>query len=155
MNIQKRLGTLLTLLMSFGAAHAAGTLEVSNAWIPQAPPGAGAMAGYLDLKNPGDQTVNIVSAKSDRFREVSLHQTVIEDGMARMRPLEDVAVAPGKTFMFMPGGNHLMLMGPVSALAPGDSVTIEFELSDGQQLKAAFTVRSADEAAGDAHEHHH
>ncbi|MGB0134247.1 copper chaperone PCu(A)C [Dokdonella sp.] len=152
---RKHFGVLLTLLMAFGAAHAAGTLEVSNAWIPQAPPGASAMAGYLDLKNSGDQTVGVVSARSDRFGEVSLHQTIVEDGMARMRPLKDVTIDPGKTFTFAPGGNHLMLMDPVSTVAPGDSVSIDFELSDGQHVKAVFTVRSADETAGDAHEHHH
>ncbi|MEZ5463206.1 copper chaperone PCu(A)C [Dokdonella sp.] len=155
MNLQKHLGVLLTLLIPFGAAHAAGTLEVSNAWIPQAPPGAGAMAGYLDLKNTGDEAVGVVSAKSARFGEVSLHRTVVEDGMARMRPLQDVVIAPGKTFTFAPGGNHLMLMDPVSAVAPGDSITIDFELSDGQQLQADFEVRAADGSSGDSHEHHH
>ena len=145
----------LALLISYGVARAAATLEVTNAWIPQAPPGASTMAGYLVLKNTGDQIVNVVSAKSDRFGEVSLHKTVIEDGMARMRPLDDVEVAPGKTFTFAPGGNHLMLMDPVSAVAPGEKIAVDLELSDGSTLQASFDVRAAGEAAEDAHEHQH
>lgn len=145
----------VALLLSMSAAQAAGTLEISNAWIPQAPPGASAMAGYLDLKNTGDEAVGVVSASSDRFGEVSMHQTVIEDGMARMRPLKEVVVAPGKIFAFAPGGNHLMLMDPVAAIAPGEKIAIELKLSDGRQVQAMFEVRAADESAGDGHEHHH
>lgn len=155
MKFQSRVVLALSLMMAFGVAQAADVLRAFNAWIPQAPPGATTMAGYLDLKNTGDEAISVVSAKSDRFGEVSLHRTVIEDGMARMRPLEDVVVEPGETFTFEPGGNHLMLMDPVSAVAPGDEITIDFELSDGQPLRAAFEVRPAGEAAGDAHEHHH
>ncbi len=155
MGIKQRLVAALALLVSVSGAQAAGRLVVSDAWIPQAPPGAGTMAGYLVLKNTGDQTVRIVSATSDRFGEVSLHQTVIEDGVARMRALKDVAIAPGESFTFAPGGNHLMLMDPVSAVAADEKLTIDFELGDGQHVQASFEVRAADEAAGDAHEHHH
>lgn len=151
----QRIVATLVLLFLAGVVQAAGKLEVSDAWIPQAPPGAGAMAGYLNLKNAGDEPVGVVSAKSDRFGEVSLHQTVVEDGMARMRPLKDVVIAPGKTFTFAPGGNHLMLMDPVSAVAPGEKIAIDLELSDGSTLQASFEVRAAGEAAGDAHDHHH
>ena len=151
----QRIVAILVLLLSVNVVQAAGRLEVTNAWIPQAPPGASAMAGYFDLKNTGDQPIGVVSVKSDRFGEVSLHQTVVEDGMARMRPLKDVVVEPGKTFTFAPGGNHLMLMDPVSAVAPGEKIAIDIELSNGSMLHTDFEVRAAGEAAGDAHEHHH
>jgi hypothetical protein len=141
--------------MTANIAQASDTLVASDAWIPQAPPGAGTMAGYLELKNSGNHAVGVVSAKSDRFGEVTLHRTEIADGMARMRPLSNVVIAPGETFSFVPGGNHLMLMEPVSAVVPGEKISIDFALSDGGTLRADFDVRAAGEAAGDAHEHHH
>jgi len=155
MHALQRVLAALLLLMSVNVAHAAGSLVITDAWIPEAPPGAGMMAGYLDMKNSSDQPIAVLSAKSARFGDVSLHQSIVEDGMARMRPLKDVVIEPGKTFTFAPGGNHLMLMDPVSAVASGELIIVEFELSGGQQLQASFEVRSADKAGGDGHEHHH
>ena len=155
MNSLQRLIAIATLLVLAPCAMAAGQLGVSNAWIPQAPPGVDMLAGYLTLKNSGDQTVTVLAAQSDRFRTVTVHQTVIENGVSRMRELNRLEIAPGQELKFAPGGLHLMLMQPRSAIAPGDRVEIVLLLSDGQRVPAMFDVQAADAAieAGAAHHH--
>ena len=155
MKVLPRLVTLIVLFCIAPAAFATGQLEVSNAWIPQAPPGASALAGYLTLKNNGDAAVSILAAQSDRFRTVSVHQTVVENGVARMRELHSLEIAPGKEVKFAPGGMHLMLMQPSREPAPGERIEITFLLSDGQRVPALFDVQAAADTAGDGHEHHH
>lgn len=153
MQIFIRVFVLLVAVMCVSPAWAAAQLSLVNAWIPQAPPGAGAMAGYLTITNTGDAAVDVLAAQSDRFRMVSVHETVVENGVARMRELTRLELAPGKTVEFKPGGMHLMLMQPRSEVMPGEHVEITFLLSDGQRVPAIFDVQAADAGEHAAHEH--
>ncbi len=151
----QRLITILALLCLAPQAFAAAQVGVSNAWIPQAPPGAAMLAGYLTIKNDGDTTIGILAAESDRFRTVSVHQTVIENGVARMRELHSLEIAPGQEVKFAPGGMHLMLMQPRTEVRPGDRIEITLLLSDGTRVPAIFDVQAADGATSEGHEHRH
>lgn len=150
------LRTITAFAVFFLAPHAlaAAKIGVENAWIPQAPPGVDMFAGYLTISNSGDASVNVLAAQSDRFRSVTVHQTVIENGVSKMRELHLLEIAPGKETTFAPGGTHLMLMQPRSPVLPGDRIEITLLLSDGQRVPAIFEVQAA--ATDDqAHDHHH
>ncbi|MCE5232198.1 MAG: copper chaperone PCu(A)C [Mizugakiibacter sp.] len=142
MNIALLRGLAAALLMIAAAtAQAAGRLTVEDAWIRAAPPGAMMLAGYMVLGNTGDAPVVVTAADSDAFGDVSMHRTIEENGVARMRPLERVAVAPGARVAFAPGGMHLMLMQPKRALRPGDKVAIRLVQADGTAMQVEFTTR--------------
>lgn len=151
----QRLITILALFCLAPAAIAAEQIGVSNAWIPQAPPGATMLAGYLTIKNNRDTVVNVLAAQSDLFDTVSVHQTVIENGVARMRELHSLEIAPGQEVKFAPGGMHLMLMQPRKDISPGDRIEITLMFSDGTRVPAMFDVRAAEAAGSEGHEHHH
>ena len=55
------------------------------------------------------------------------HEGVFEDGVARMVGMDELALSPGATVEFAPGGKHLMLMRPGDDL---DLVTLEFFAGD-------------------------
>lgn len=124
-------------------AQAAGRLEVRDAWIRAAPPGAMMLAGYAQLRNVGDAPVVIVGASSDAFGSVSLHESVSENGVERMRPLGRITIAPGAGVALRPGGKHLMLMQPKGAMTPGASAPIRFETGGGTMADATFVVRES------------
>jgi copper(I)-binding protein len=133
-------------LILFGAAmHAAAAehLVVENAWIRAAPPGATMLAGYAMLKNAGDAPIVVSGASSADFGDVSLHQSVNENGIERMRPLGDVAIAAGASVAFAPGGKHFMLMDAKRGLKAGDSVKIHIATNSGPGADADFTVRDS------------
>ena len=67
---------------------------------------------------------------------VELHESVIEDGVARMVALDELALQPGATVQFAPGGKHLMLMRPGDDLV---SVTLEFHAGDTVVLRVSVT----------------
>ena len=145
-------------VLAFGAlaAQAAGRLVIDGAWIRTAPPTAAMRAGYATLRNAGDAPLQIRHVRSDAFGDVSLHATVIDDGVARMREIDDLRIAPGQQVVLEPGGKHLMLMQPTRELGPGASVTLIFDLDDGATTATAdFVVRDAEAAkAADEHTHH-
>jgi len=131
-------------LLAFGLmtnAAAAGHLVIEHAWIRSAPPAAMMLAGYATLRNDGDMPITVTGADSADFADVSLHQSVEENGVERMRPLGSVEIAPGASLEFAPGGRHFMLMRPKRELSAGDQVKIHISTNSGNDATAEFAVR--------------
>lgn len=99
------------------------------------------MAGYATITNTCDHELAVASASSPDFGDTSIHETVIENGMSRMRPVTRLVVPAKGHFVLAPGGGHLMLMQPRHALAEGDKARVEFVLADGRWVAADFPVR--------------
>ena len=128
--------------------QAAGRLEVSGGWIRTPPPTAMMLAAYATVRNAGDGPVIFSGATSVDFGDVSLHETVEENGLERMRALGRIVLGPGETLTLAPGGRHLMLMKPMRALHAGDSVDIRFVTETSGSITAKFVVRDEAPPAG-------
>jgi copper(I)-binding protein len=129
-----------TMLAAAPSARAAGKLSVYDAWIRNAPPGASMMAGYATRKNEGDAPIKVLTVQSDAFRQSSIHETVVERGVSRMRELPRVDLAEGATIEMKPGGAHLMLSEPRHPILVGDKVHMVFLLADGTRVETYFDV---------------
>ena len=141
MNIPQRILLFAALLAFVPFAQAAGTLEVEDAWIREAPPGATMLAGYATLKNRGDARLLVLLVESDAFDDAAVHETVIENGVSRIRGLERIEIASGAEVRLEPGGKHLMLMQPRQAIVAGASIDITFVMADNARVSAPFVVR--------------
>lgn len=135
------------VLASASIAHAAGKLGVTDAWIRLAPPGTGMVAGYATLSNSGDEPVTVLTVQSDAFRMASLHETIDDKGVSKMREIHRLVVAPGATVTLEPGGKHLMLMQPRHDIVAGDKVEVMFLLGDGTRVETHFDVPATDPAS--------
>jgi hypothetical protein len=133
---------LLLACLAIANAHGAGQLLVDGAWIRTPPPGMLMLAGYATLHNGGDAPITVSGAESADFAAVSLHQSVTENGVERMRPLGEFTIAPGARVDFAPGGKHFMLMGPKRELKAGDTVKIHISTNSGA-VDGEFVVRDA------------
>ncbi|RMD70852.1 MAG: copper chaperone PCu(A)C [Gammaproteobacteria bacterium] len=78
------------LLLAFGllVAFPLWAVEVEHPWIPEAPPNAKVLAGYMTLVNTGDAPEVLTGVESPLFQRVEMHRMVMEKGMARMEPLK-------------------------------------------------------------------
>ncbi|HVT31867.1 MAG TPA: copper chaperone PCu(A)C [Rhodanobacteraceae bacterium] len=137
------------LLFVSGSAHAEGKLGVYDAWIRAAPPGSRMLAGYATLKNTGDAPISVLTVQSDAFRQSSIHETVVERDVTRMRELPRIDLAPGVTIEMKPGAAHLMLMEPRHPIVVGEKVEIVFLLADGRRVETNFDVVAPDAPSGD------
>lgn len=90
-------------------------------------PGRNISAGFMVLTNNTDRAIHITSATSPQYEAVEIHETTIEDGIARMRALDELVVPAHGGVTLRRGGKHLMLMRGESA---GDTVAVQF-FSDG------------------------
>jgi periplasmic copper chaperone A len=123
-----------------GAVEPGESLQMRNAWIRDAPPSARMRSGYAVLANEGSSDVEIVAASSPDFGLIEMHETRIENDVARMAELPSVKIAAGASFRFEPGGAHFMLMQPKRELKTGDSTTITLTLKSGVGVVADFVV---------------
>jgi len=146
------LGMSLSLLSLM--AYANEMLVIADAWIPEAPPVARVMAGYMTLKNNSNKMITVTSVTSPDFKRVEIHRTETKQGMARMIKQKHIEVpAKGET-VFKSGGLHLMLINPKRRLKRGERVTLI--LTAGKQtvtVHAAVKEASLDDHSN--HEHHH
>ena len=138
--------TLLATLALTAAPQALACpgLELQDGWIREAPPGAMMTVAYAGLRNAGKRPLKIDGGASRDFSEVTLHHTVLENGMYRMLDGEALELAPGARAALSPEGWHLMLMNPQHTLKVGDHVQVA--LSCGAQSSTfTFTVKAPSE----------
>jgi len=130
-------------LLASQTVIAAGRLEAAGGWIRTAPPGAMMLAGYATLRNAGDAPLTVTGADSAAFGDVSLHESVEVDGVARMKALGSIEIAPGASVVLAPGGKHLMLMRPKGEIKAGESIKIHIATKSGGGIDAGFVVRDS------------
>ena len=66
------------------------------------------LAGYATLRNASDSPLKIIGADSKDFGDVSLHQSVEENGVERMRALDNIELAPRASVAFTDFGPSWM-----------------------------------------------
>lgn len=122
----------LTLISAIAILLAACSTEraplvATDVTVKRPMPGMQMTAGYLSFTNNSAQPITLTNVTSPQFDVVEMHESVIEDGMARMYPLGDLTILAGTTVQFEPGGKHLMLIRPVGNF---ETVTLEFHTDD-------------------------
>jgi len=143
-----RIAAVTILFAASAPAYAEGKLTVFDAWIRAAPPDSRMMAGYATLKNTGDTPIKLLTVQSDAFRQSSIHETVVQHDVTKMRELPRLDIGAGATIEMKPGGRHLMLLDPRHPIVVGEKVHMVFLLDDGTRIETYFDV-IAPQAAGD------
>lgn len=144
------LGAAFLCMTTSGALRA--DVVAASAWIAEPPPVDVPVAGYVSLRNEGSDRVTLTSVSSPQFERVEAHETVVTDGVEKMRPAGVQVIRPGGTLRMRPGGRHLMLFGPETAPEAGQTVTLLFEFDSAPPLEVRAEVRAA---GRDARAHHH
>ena len=110
-----------------GCANDGDGLVAQNVRVPLPPPGRGMTAAYFTLVNHADRPVTVTRVSSPQFGIVEMHESTIDGGVARMRPLIEITIPARSSVPFAPGGKHVMLMQPVEN---GDDITLNFYSGD-------------------------
>ncbi|MGE0556202.1 MAG: copper chaperone PCu(A)C [Gemmatimonadales bacterium] len=89
----------------------------------------GGQSAFVSIRNDGGAADTVIRFVSPLADAVTLHQTLVRNGTARMTEAERLVLEPGRTAVMASGGLHLMLRGVAPALAPGDSLPLELILA--------------------------
>ncbi|MGQ0430488.1 MAG: copper chaperone PCu(A)C [Gammaproteobacteria bacterium] len=136
-------GFALALAMVFAAPALADKLTVTDAWARTTPPGAATGAVYFRLHNGSAKSDRLLKLKTSVAASAEVHRTEIVEGMARMREVSVLHVAPGERLTFEPGGLHVMLMGLKKPLRDGQVFELELLFEVAGPRKVRVTVRKS------------
>jgi hypothetical protein len=138
------LAALLAGLVTAGGARAAEAdhVHASQAWI-RVLPGALPAAGYVTLRNDGDQPAILRGASSPAYAQVMLHQSDSSRGMSHMTMLDRLTIPAHGQVALAPAGYHLMLMDAAKPVPAGETVTLTLRFDDGSTLPTGFLARPA------------
>lgn len=137
----------LTASAAFSHDYTRGPLAIGHPWSRPTAPGVPVGVAYLSITNSGPTEEVLLGARSPAAARVELHQTLVSEGMARMRPLAQIAIAPGATVRIVPGGIHLMLFNLKSPLSLGDEVPLTLIFREAGEVDVAIKVEARDSAA--------
>lgn len=144
-------------------ASAGNIVAVTDAWVRPTNPGQEVGAAYMTLSSSQDAT--LIRIESDVTDSIEIHNMSMQNGVMKMRMLNTLPLAAGKSYKLTPGGFHLMLFDLKKPLILGEQVN--FVLYFKSKKKGAFkqnitaSVQSQLEnssganTANDPHLHHH
>jgi len=118
---------VFVLLLAACSEQSGPPVFASNIVVTAPAPGMSMAAAYLDITNQSGMAIRITSVTSPNYELVEMHETTIEDGVARMRAIPALEIEDGDTVTFERGGKHLMLMRPLES---PDTVTLNFYSED-------------------------
>lgn len=152
--------TLLAALL--GAAVAvnahefkAGKLEIHHPWARAMPVAGGTGAVYFKINNAGDQADTLLSASNPALAEkIEIHSHSNDNGVMRMRQVENVAVPAKGSVLFAPGGYHLMLINLKKPLVQGEKLPLTLKFAKAGQVKVEIKVEPVDVDAAGLHAGH-
>jgi hypothetical protein len=105
-------------------------------------------AAYFVVENGGAEPDRLLEVRSEVARRVEVHRSVVEEGMARMRPADSVVVEPGGRTALEPGGLHVMLMGVEEAISTGDTVDLVLVFRDAGEVTVPAPARQLPPGGG-------
>lgn len=126
---------LALLLFPLAKANSdANSLIILDPIVVETPPGATVTAAYLSMSNETDKDIVINGAYSTSVRKVEIHESKIENDVAKMVQKESITIKPGEMLKMEHGATHLMLMNLDEPLLTGERVEIIFQTSVGDLL---------------------
>ena len=126
-------------------------LAVRDAWVRAAPPSSKVGAAYFTLENAGGSPETLTGAATNVAERVELHDHVMDGDRMRMREIEGgVALEPGETVAFAPGGKHVMLIDLTEPLDDGGMVPLVLEFESGRTIMLEVPIQRRAPQGGEA-----
>ena len=118
-------------------------LVIEDAWIAEAPPVSKVMVAYMRLKNTGAETIEIAHAESELYSSIEFHETIHENGLARMIRHDTLNIPANNRLELKPGGPHMMLFNPTKRLTAGSTVNIKLTTKNNTIKTVTVPVKKA------------
>ncbi|HSI24859.1 MAG TPA: copper chaperone PCu(A)C [Methylotenera sp.] len=121
-------------------------VAITDAWARANAPGQKVGAAYMTLLSTQDSTM--IKAEADIAGSVEIHSMNMENGVMKMRMLEELPLKADKAEKLAPGGFHLMLFDLKKPLTAGENVnfTLSFKDATGNITKQqiALPIKAAE-----------
>lgn len=141
---------LLSALMAFLVASPAlahsykiGAIEIGHAWARATAANAPTASVYVPFLNTGKATDTLIGADTPLAAMAMLHETTEDNGIAKMRMIDTLELAPSKPVAMRPGGKHFMLTGLKHPLSEGDKFPLTLHFAKAGSIEIQVMVHAA------------
>jgi copper(I)-binding protein len=113
-------------------------VQVEHAWSRAMPTGATGVV-YLTVTDHGEPDT-LIGASSAVAAKSELHESFNDNGVMKMRSVENLSVTKDKPITLAPGGYHIMLVGLKRNLVAGTSFPITLSFAKAGEITATVRV---------------
>ena len=148
---------VLTVLTSVTSAEdfQAGSIHIRDPFSSALPPISKNGAVYLTLTNHGHLSDQLVGAATPIAEHAEIHTHRMEDGMMKMRKVDQVELPPNEEVAFAPGRNHIMLIGLSQTLKEGGRFPLMLHFKEAGQTMVEVIIEAAGATSASHSEHDH
>lgn len=135
-------GLLAVTLVTPTIAHefTSRGVTVAHPWARATPSGAKVGAAYFEMKAAAGKGDRLIAARSVVAGSAEIHSHIMEGGIARMRRVDAISLAGGKSMVLEPAGYHVMLMDLKQPLKEGDLLKLTLIFENAGPIEVDATV---------------
>lgn len=148
-----RLLFIVSVTVSSTIASASDAISIQNAWVRVTAPGQDVGAAYMTFNSKQDAT--LIHVESDVTKSIEIHSMTMQNGVMKMRMLQNLPIKAGKPYKLEPGGFHLMLFDLKQPLAAGQHVNFELTFKSGSAEFKQIVKAPIQASADTENKHHH
>jgi copper(I)-binding protein len=116
-------------------------LIVEDLYIRATPPNSKNSVAFMVIKNTDKKDIKLIAAGSEIADRVELHHHLMEEGLMKMRQVEEIIIKAGGAVALQPGGYHVMFLNLKQPLQEGQSISLSLSFDNGQQLSLEAPVK--------------
>jgi len=128
-----------------------GAITIGHPYARATAAGQPTGGGFMSFANAGPAD-KLLSVSADVSKSVELHEMKMEADVMKMRQVDGIEVAAGKTVELKPGGYHVMFVGLKAPLKAGDKFPAKLKFEKAGEVDVVFNVEAPGTAAAE-HKH--
>lgn len=140
--LNKKLYFVLTILvtMLLACSKQAPEISITDNWVRATAEGQEVGAAYMTITSTSD--TRLVKVESSASDSVEIHSMSMENGVMKMRMLEQLDLKANTPNKLAPGGFHLMLFDLKKPLKAGETVSFALHFKNQAGKERLVTVSS-------------
>ena len=132
--------TLLLTTDVFAHSHKVGYLTVKHPWARASSTVGGV---FMTIQNAGQLADRLIEVKGKAAKHISIHLTIMEDMMMKMKPIASLEIPAGGDLVFGPGGYHLMMKGLLKPLVKGETFPLTLVFEHAGEVEVSVKIERA------------
>tara|TARA_B100001123_G_scaffold322743_1_gene362139 strand:- start:2274 stop:2750 length:477 start_codon:yes stop_codon:yes gene_type:complete len=126
-------------------------LVIKDAWSRPTAPKSRTGAIYLTIQNHSDIDDRLTGASTNVAGETEIHQTSVQDGVARMRHITEIELPARQMVLLAPEKMHLMLKQLMKPLVTGQIFVVRLQFAHSSDIHVQVRVTSTSYSDNDKH----
>ena len=136
--------SMLLSVFALSTSALSAEISVDNAWARASQGPNSAMFGTFENSSDADDQLIAVEVQDPNFCDhTELHAHIEENGVMKMRPVENITIPAKGNAELKPGGLHVMFMKIKDPMKEGQIVPVTLKFQSGQTLDLEVPVKPA------------